>query len=676
MTAVRFASAIRRAVVVIACLIVGQAVGKLELGATAAVAALLTGLLDTGDSIRVTARTMGCSAVVMAASITIASLIHPIPVLSYALVVILAFATGIAFGVNAVASTICYFAVVVAVQYLLQPSTPGTTWQVGLAALLGAGIQALAVFAAEPFVGEMPERRRSAYALVAVAESAIGFGKFDDDEILANNQKTSAALSAAEQYIRRSDIEGDKRDHYRHLLHCVEIVRLELGGLATVERLDFADGTDATTRRSIKQIGQALDQAATTLTSSRRGQQDALAELDRQVEELRLHHQDATMHPAVAMALDSMSELDLSVAVVIGHRRTRRPGRPPQQTSVETRLRDAFSPSGDPLRLALRLVVAVLVAELVANRLGLVHGSWTAVTAMSMLRPAAGATLPRIVHRAVGTTVGVTIVLGYVWLFGGTFVTFLVGIALLAFVCFALGKVNYFFYVVTAAPAFVLLLSISGNNPIELAEARWVDVLIGCVLAVVLALLFPIWRVRQLPVDVGSYASAVSDYLRMIGRHISADGTTTNLDDVRGAARKSRLARQAVNARLSAAFVEPPHRNINLSVLSAVVARTHRTAESSVAAEAMLRHGDPAGAYAGQYVEQAVADMQATASAVISSPSATDDSEVAIVSVTHEDPGEPESDRTGVSRALRNAARNAHLARLAASPRQESDGTD
>ncbi len=660
MSAVRYASAIRRAFVVVICLLIGQVVGEIELGATAALGAFLVGLLDVGNSVRVTARVMASAAVVLTLTTALAAQISQWQVASFMLLVLLAFATGIAYGVNSDASTICFFGAIMAVQYVLQPARPGSIFLVAIAILFGTGLQLAAVVTAIPFTGEMPERRRVASAMRAIAVTAHRFAQFDDDSRSTYTTKTSAVLATAEKYVRNSDLDGDKRDHYRHLLLNVETIRLELNALSAHERLQI-EPVDSRSHLIIDRIGVVLDQAATALTIGRRGQIAATEELELMIDQLYRDYEDTELIPAVRALLLEMRDLDVSIRVVCGHERSRRPGRPPVLDSLSNRLWNSFSPKGDPLRSGLRVVLAVLIAEFVARELGLVHASWIAVTAMSVLRPGPGATLPRIVHRAIGTTVGVSVIIAFIYLVGSSIPILIAAIGVLVVLCYAIGKVNYFFYVTTAAPALVLMVSISGLDPLVLAEERWVDVLVGCVVATILAFAFPIWRVKQLPADVAAYATAIANYLGAIGNSIADRKMPTHeeLDDIRSAARRSRVARQAVNARLGAAFVEPPHRNINVTKLSTIVARLQHTAEAAVATEVLLIHGQQPGADSSQYVGRACNYLLLTAVAVPTSPSHAEQLQIP--------PWDPETaqertDQTAISSALRSAARSARSA--------------
>ena len=89
------------------------------------------------------------------------------------------------------------------------------------------------------------------------------------------------------------------------------------------------------------------------------------------------------------------------------------------------------------------MAAAALVGEGVAAVLHLTHGSWVAITAMMLLRPDGGPTAPRILMRAIGTTVSVGAILAILWLVGDSVDAQMVAIAFVVCIAYAVVAVNY-----------------------------------------------------------------------------------------------------------------------------------------------------------------------------------------------------------------------------------------
>ena len=135
---------------------------------------------------------------------------------------------------------------------------------------------------------------------------------------------------------------------------------------------------------------------------------------------------------------------------------------------------------------AIRLSLAVALATLIDRGLGLPHGYWVPLTVLAIVQPAAHATEVRSIQRAVGTLVGVvviiviTVVTGEVW-------ALVACTALASLGLFALDERGYFWLVVMLTPTALLLLSIATFQGFLVGVERTLNSALGILIGLIIA---------------------------------------------------------------------------------------------------------------------------------------------------------------------------------------------
>ena len=206
--------------------------------------------------------------------------------------------------------------------------------------------------------------------------------------------------------------------------------------------------------------------------------------------------------------------------VVDDHQVKRQATAPP--SPLWERIKSAATWPSTPLKFGLRMAAAALVGEGLAAA-PLTHGSWVAVTAMMLLRPDGGPTAPRILMRAIGTTASVGAILAILWLVGDSVDAQMVAIAFVVCIAYAVVAVNYSAQTAMVATSVVLIQSLTYLDPEQLAFARWIDVLIGCVVGTVFAFVIPLWKREALAANSASYADLVANWIHTIGDAVRAE---------------------------------------------------------------------------------------------------------------------------------------------------------
>lgn len=664
LSAARWVSALRRATVVVVVLGLGLRFADTGAAVSAATAALLIGLLDKGRSPRSTWHTMAAGTALLTVVTLFDTVFTDSGFATLVLMVLLAFASGVSSGVDPRAPQVFVFGAILAATHLVTPQSTDRGVEAAVAIAVAGGLQTLLAFASAPIVRDRPERKRIATALRVVGDNVEAVGRPGEPNLEQGTHQASAAMAGVADYVSKSDLAADHRARYALILADADAIRIEARAYYARASLGLAIPSDRQTREVFTDSGKALAHAASAIE---REDELSLRNLDDQVAGLhsrlrRAEDSDQPMTRTAKSLIDVTNEMPDHVREILRVPLRRRAHRS-NSRSVRDRIAASLSWGSRPLRFGIRMAVAALVAELISIALHLEHGSWVAVSAMMLLRPDIGPAAPRILIRALGVSVGVGVVVGISAVLGDSTFRQVVAISLLVFLMYAVVSVNQGTQTILMTTTIILLLSIGGLDPTQLAFARWVDVLIGCLIGTVFALAVPVWNRTSLTHDAAIYADAVGEWMRALVTygHPLAATESAALEHIRDHGRRARDARMTVNATLTASLLEPADRKVNAGSLGVVLSWIRRSSDSGVAAEALLRHGSPMPAIAQQYALAAAGDLREVSATLRGNPSVTNS--LTAQSSLPEDL--PDADR--VTDVLLRAARAANAALRSAS---------
>lgn len=609
LSAIRLVAALRRATVVVAFLIAGRELVSDQIGVSAAVGALLVGLLDKGPSPRAAATTMLVATALFTTVTAGAGLASHLRLVNVFLMAVLAFAAGVGHLVNARATQVFLFAAVMAASFSVRPVEPGNAITAAAAVAVAGAVQALLARLSSPVIRDWPERRRVLNAIRAASRLCSDVAKHRgaaESTRLASNELNEADLA-----ISASDLDSDRLDAYRLLLGDVDELRLEARALDGRGHLGLKAPDDDLTRATLAGAALVLDLAARALAQRFTDAERECQALDGAVAALVDLHSEAAIpatHTALAV-VTTAERVPGRVRRLVAPRRLHR-SRPSGPTRLGHRLRDAIHPKGRGFRQGMRLAMAAVVGESLGLVLGLSYSSWVAVTAMMVLRPDVGPTIPRIMMRAIGATFGVGLVVALLVASGQSVPIMIMVIAILAVEAYTFAQVNNAIMVGSMTMLIVSLLSLAGNDPMPLAVARLQDVLLGCVVGSVFAFVIPIWTRDQLIERVAGYARASAAWITSVAQSTQAADQDA-LALMRSRAREARAAGKAAEANLETALLEPATKRVDTGKLSLVIAWTRRANEAGVSAEVLLRHGVAAGPLATEYAIRAATELVA-----------------------------------------------------------------
>lgn len=236
------------------------------------------------------------------------------------------------------------------------------------------------------------------------------------------------------------------------------------------------------------------------------------------------------------------------------------------------RIRLQLTPASARFRHGLRLGLAMLVAYGVLRLVHPEQGYWILLTTMLVCQPSFGATRMRLVQRVSGTVAGLVIGWALLKLFPHTSVQ--LGLTVAVGVLFFVARFRRYLVASAAITIFVLLAFNQVGNGFDLVLPRFLDTILGGVVAVAATLLvLPDWRERELRLLFAEVLDADARYLR----RIMAQYTSGKRDDLayRVSRRDAHNADATLSAHLASALNDPAGQRISAERALRLLATCH-----------------------------------------------------------------------------------------------------
>jgi uncharacterized membrane protein YccC len=569
--------ALRNAVGIAAPLIIAAATGSVSAGLPSTIGALQTGLADRPGPYRLRALRMVGTAFAAAVTSGLAVLCSRSDVASVVLLLVLAFGAGLLVTGGPSATQVGVAATAAAIILGHLPEPPSAAVHVGLLVVVGGAGQALLAVAAWPLGRHAPERTALA-------------GLYTDLAAEAHRPAGPGAAPAATATVGavRGTLYGLGHDHgpsveaYRVLLDEAERIRREVAATtALVERLAGAGASvDAgLARAALRSVGDVLAAVAAALTAGRPVPDQRLEPTRQAINQAlaRLDAADDLTRRAAAARLRALAG-QLRAVVESTATGAAEGGRPePSDMRGAPRLRDPIAalranltPDSEVWRHAVRTAVMVAGSDLVVRLAGFAHGYWVSLTLLVVLRPDFSSTFQRAVLRVLGTVIGLVLATELLrWIPGGTW--YLIALVALAYFGVRLaGPGNVGLTAVSLSALVVVLLALNGVAPVQTLVDRSTATLVGGVLALLAALLLPVWERDRISARLADLVAAYRRYLDVL-----ADPEASPTDRQRARA-GSRLARTNALASLDRARAEPVVARTEVDLAEGVLANSHR----------------------------------------------------------------------------------------------------
>ncbi|MFC7307090.1 FUSC family protein [Streptomyces monticola] len=509
---------LRGAVGMLVPLAVGQAAGRPDLGAAAALGAYGAAVDDSSAPWRTRALTLVLPQIGGAIGLGLGRLTHGQAWAQILLVAVVALVSGLVSTIGRISDMATLVLLLATAMGLGLPTGP-PWWQMpGLFLLGGLPLMLLSLADALRHPGRA-ERRSVADAVRAVAElldtADADTAAADADTATWSDRRhaVTAAMDAAYDtvLVRRLTAPRPGSTAARlagHLNHLVEVIAAApaVRTPATNPPPAYAD--------AVRHIADAIETGAIKTGAMEAGAKSPLPQLP----ELPPAPQDPPLrelHAAVmGLAASVTASEDDPVRHVAPHHVAPRP-RPARRlvSALTERLHDPVA-----RRHALRLAVCMAAAQAVAALSGLPRSGWLVLTVALVVRPGLGTVPARLVLRAAGTTAGVLIGLAAVtflpsgwWRIAATVV--LTGLLQ------AYARRNYALQTLFLTPVMLLLADPLGQAGSAVPEARLLDTVIGCALAFAVGyLLWPEDTHARVDHRLATAYDAIADYADSLER--------------------------------------------------------------------------------------------------------------------------------------------------------------
>jgi len=519
-----------------------------------------------------------------------------------------AFAAGMLVALGTTAGDLGTVSLVTLVVYASVPQTLERAGISGLLAFGGGLLQVVLAVAFWPVRRYVPERRAlsALYTELARAASAPVTAT---EAPPASTQSTEAQRALATLAYDHS-IESER---YRLLLSQAERMRLSLLALArlamrlgrehrSAEMQRLVDGYRALAAGLLASIGESLGHGHPASLSA-----EKLRGLQELSDELR-QAASAASPSAAAMLRDSRAQMD----ALIGQLRSaidltgyatpegveafvRREDRTPWQLRLGgtlATLRANLSLHSAACRHAVRLAACVAAGDAIGRGFELRRSYWLPMTIAIVLKPDFTATFSRGVLRLAGTFLGLLFATGLFHVLPSLPAVHVAVIFAMMFVLRWAGPANYGILVMAVTALVVFLIGLTGVSPQEVMAARGLNTAAGGVISLAAYWLWPTWERSQLPETLALMLDSYRAYFRSI-QLCYVDPESSSAREMDRARLEARLGRSNVEASIDRLMAEPRTEPRTISLLSGILASSHRLIHAMMALEAGLARSHP-----------------------------------------------------------------------------------
>lgn len=523
-----------------------------------------------------------------------------------------AFATGMLVALSTTAADLGAVSLVTLVVYMAAPQNIERAVYGGLLAMAGGLLQTGLALAFWPLRKYVYERR-------ALGDLFAELARIAGTPIRATEAPPATAHATA-AHVALASLMADHAleiERYRLLLSQAERMRLALMMLGRIRiRLEREGAGEA--EIPDRYLGICARMLSTLARCIRAGEPVTLdgpsfAEMEQIADKLR--EQNPSRPPTVdAMLRDARFQMDAltgqlrSAMELAGHvslegfeEFERREGAKPwwlRLGGTLATLRANLTLQSAACRHAIRLAACVGTGTAIARGFELRRSYWAPMTIAIVLKPDFTATFSRGVLRLAGTLVGLIYATVLFHIFPPGHFMEIGLIAMSMFFLRYLGPANYGFLVAGVTALVVLLISMTGVAPQPVMAARGLNTALGGTIALLAYWVWPTWEHTQVGESIAKMLDAYRNSFHNI--RLSYENPRDSFEEQRARARMpARLARSNVLASVDRLTAEPGTSPETVSLLTGILASSHRLIHAIMALEAGLYTSSPVPARAG-----------------------------------------------------------------------------
>ena len=586
----------------------GAAAGHMPEWIAVAMGALNVCYSDGQEPYRQRARRMLAASALVAVAVAAGNLSGGHGGASVAAVTLWAFVAGLLVSLSSTAADLGVISLVTLVIYAAVPQGPVQALANGAWAFGGGVLQTLLALAFWPIRQYGPELRSLAALYHQLGRAAAE--PFDATLAPPVSAESTTASNALFTVDRDRTVQGER---LRVLLSQAERIRLSLLMLARLNtriardhpgapEADLLARFRAVTAAVLVEIGDALLDGHPADEIPER-----LHQLESVAEELRALTRTMPA-PLAAMARDARFQMDalggqLRAALDLAayssdagaaafERREHRQPWSLRLMGTLAILRANLSLGSAAFRHAIRLAICAGLGDALGIAFGLSRSYWIPMTVAIVLKPDFSSTFSRGILRLIGTFAGLLAATAYFHLLPETAFVDIAGLAAVMYCARWIGPANYGVFVTCITALVVLLFALTGVTPKDVMAARALNTAAGGVIALVAYAIWPTWERTQVAEAFARLLDAYRDYFRAV-RECYEHPRDPRLDRVDRARIPARRARSNLEASIGRLLAEPGTPPETITLLSGILASSHRLVHAMMALDAGLSSSHP-----------------------------------------------------------------------------------
>ena len=597
--------ALRNALGVALPLAAGVATGHAAAGIAIATGALNVSFSDGQEPYRVRGKRMLAASALVGCAVFTGAISGNHAAAATAIAAGWAFGAGMLVSLSQAAGDLGVISLVTVIVYSGTPQSLEHAIYSGLLAAAGGIFQTVLALAFWPVRPYLPESRSLGALFTELGRVAT--------EAPEATQSPPATAQSTEAHAAISHLAGNhsiESERMRLLLSQAERIRLSLliiSRLRARTARELGDGPelDAVARYleacsgMLRSIGRALlenvPQPETDTATELQGSSDRLRAAPPPRSQAAAATLRDLLHQLDALSGQLRSAMDLAASATpqgteaFRRRESHRPWRLRLGGAAVT-LRANLSLRSGAFRHALRLAVCVAIGYSVARGFHLSRAYWLPMTIVIVLKPDFTSTFSRGALRLAGTFAGLLLATVLAHLFTPTLAAHVILIGILMFLVRWLGPANYGVFSIAITSLVVFLFALAGIPANDVIVNRAVNTVAGGAIAIAAYAAWPTWERTQLPEIIARLLDAYRDYFRAIAARYRRSTPAPSLDRARFGAR---LARSNLEASVDRLLAEPGATPELASVLSGLLASSHRLVHAIMALEAGLATTNP-----------------------------------------------------------------------------------
>ncbi|WAH37661.1 FUSC family protein [Alicyclobacillus dauci] len=588
-TKLRTVPALYNAIAIAIPLIVGVASSHILSGLGIAIGALVTAFSGMTGTSRKRLRTMLIVSVWTAVATFLGAWSGGTAWLVVILIVLSGFTGGMMTAVSATAGQVGVLTTNALIIISRSPQDLTHSLESGLFVFAGGMLQILMMIISDVFRNVDEETKAVMSVYRAIGEYAVSRSRQADLQVASSLLEVDTALN--DSYVRKQEWQK-----LRVLAELGELIRIDIVTLTRLMKTE--QNKSGEPNDDANRISHALRHVAAVMTAIADGLgahkmrdlagHDSLAILEGTIRDMTHSQQfrgesdtDRCLHQLyskIGQVVDVLYGESLSPAYAVAYAPHR--SETSQLRRMTVILRSNLSFRSSYFRHALRLAVGLTIASIIYRTLPFDRGYWLPLTTGIILKADFFSTFSRGIARVLGTLAGVLVATLLAAIPDPSHAIDIILVLLFAWAMYTVVNFNFALFSFFVTSEIIVLMSFFQNStPLATITARVIDTFIGCLLALVIYILWPTWQRQNVSMALADTVAAVRTYyLAVVDPYSSSHRIQT-------ARKQARLARTNAAGVIDQFLREPVEFELDAYAVSGLLTAVHRFSDTLLSLE-------------------------------------------------------------------------------------------